>query len=110
MRKGGNPDIKKTAFKKGDPRINRKGAPKRVIKLRLLMQELLGRSQGQSIADSPMAEIVKALIEETKNNRPGNQRVAAAKELLDRVYGRPKQVEEKAQTTIVWNETKTYKK
>ena len=109
MRKGGNPDIAKHGFKKGDPRINRKGAPKKTPLLKALMDEMLGGVDENDLTKSEIAEVVKALITEAKY---GKMKVLAAKEILDRVYGRAEQSikVDVPPPTIQWNETKTYKK
>ena len=111
-RKGGNPDIAKHGFKKGDPRINRKGAPKKLPKLRALMRELLGHEEGTDISESPIGKIVQAMVDEVTKKTPGANRVGAAKEILDRVYGKSKSNDEQAAapSKIEWVETKTYVK
>ena len=110
MRKGGNPNLWKSGFKKGDPRINRKGAPKKMPAMKLLMEALLGSVDGD-ITKSRIADVVESLIDETKNRRLGSQRVMAAKELLERAYGKVKAVDDVAITQpIIWNEEKTYLK
>lgn len=86
----GNKNLgKQHGFKKGDPRINRKGAPKKLPKLKALMDALLGGNE-DDVEDTPMAEIVRSLIEETKK-KTNPLRVAAAKEILDRAYGKARQ-------------------
>lgn len=105
-RKGGNPDIAKHGFKKGDPRINRTGLQKRTPKLKALMDLLLG-SDDDNIEKSEVALIIKELIKEAKN---GRNKVAAAKEILDRIYGKaPQQIAIDDETRqLIWHETKTY--
>lgn len=107
-RKGGNPDLAKYQFKKGDPRINRTGLQKKTPLLKKLMDELLGHTEEEEMTDSELALVVKALIAEAKT---GKMKTMAAKEILDRVYGKPAQTVkvDGPPTQIVWNETKTYK-
>lgn len=97
-------------FKKGfDPRRNIKGAPKKLPLLKELMKEMLGADSDTPISESPIAKIIQALIDETTNKSKGAQRANAAKELLDRAFGKVKASEdEKSDQPIVWNETKTY--
>lgn len=108
----GNKNLGKMyGFKKGDPRINRKGRPKVMPAMRALMDALLAPEDGEDITTSKIAEVVKTLMDELNNKKLGNQRVAAAKELLDRVYGKVKPVEDNIdKAPIVWQETKTYEK
>lgn len=82
-RAGGNPNIAKSGFKKGDPRINRKGPPKKLPKLKDLMIELLGHSDPSKMDRSEIALITKALIKKAKK---GSER--AADILYDRAFGR----------------------
>src|SRR6478752_1930851 len=80
---------KSTRWVKGDPRAveaGRKGG-RRLPKLKDLMDAILGGEDGQAPEDTPMGEIVKALVKEVKNQNLGAQRVAAAKEVLDRAFG-----------------------
>jgi hypothetical protein len=109
-RKGGNPNIQKHGFKKGDPNINRKGRPKQLPVLKMLMAELLGHTDEGNMSDSEIAEVVKALIRTAKStSNPGQ--VAAAKEIMERAFGKVKQeIEQTGKQEITWNETKTYKK
>lgn len=97
-------------FKKGfDPRRNIKGAPKKLPLLKELMKEMLGADSDTPINESPIAKVIQALIDETTNKSKGAQRANAAKELLDRAFGKVKAAEdEKSDQPIVWNETKTY--
>ena len=76
-------------FVKGDPRINRKGAPKRIIQLKRLLEETLGIKEGEDISKSSIAQIIFAL---TRQGKKGN--VAAAALLLDRLYGKTPQLME----------------
>ena len=77
-KKRGNPDLKKYHFKKNDPknpknndpRINRKGQPKKIPVLKALMAELVGHTDSESLDDSEIGAIVKALIAE--NGAPGS--------------------------------------
>lgn len=109
-RKGGNPELKKHHFKKGfDPNRNLHGAPKKLPRLKALMEALLGGEENGDPAKTPIAEIVTALVTETKNQKLGAQRVQAAKELLERAYGKMGTAEsDDATAPITWNETKTY--
>ncbi len=74
-------------FVKGDPRINRKGAPKKVVRLQKLMSEILGTEPGEPIKESDLGKIIVGLV---TSAQAGN--VLAAKEILDRLYGRSSQV------------------
>ena len=69
-------------FKKNDPRINKKGAPK-LPELKQAMAKILGGEDG---GITELEEVLQALKAEAKK---GN--VRAAQELLDRAYGRPQQ-------------------
>lgn len=97
-------------FKKGfDPRRNIKGAPKKLPLLKELMKEMLGADSDTPINESPIAKVIQALIDETTNKSKGAQRANAAKELLDRAFGKVKAAEdEKSDQPIIWNETKMY--
>jgi len=86
-RPGGNPNIAKHGFKKGDPRINRKGAPKKIPILKALLDELLGVPDGKDLTDSEMAKVIQAMIGTAKAKSNKNQ-IAAAKELLERAFGK----------------------
>ena len=57
-RPGGNPDIRKHSFKKGDPRINRKGQPTKLPNLERLLKEVLGDDTQEN---SEMKKIIDAL-------------------------------------------------
>ncbi len=74
-------------FKKGDPRINRKGAPKRIVALKKLLEATLGAEimDDDSIRKSDLGVIISALARAAKK---GNFK--AADILLNRVYGSPK--------------------
>lgn len=75
---------KATQFKKNDPRINRKGAPKREWTWAGVLEkavEAAGKN-GLTIKE----EVAKALIKETKK---GN--IQAIKELMNRMDGMPNQ-------------------
>ncbi len=91
-------------FVKGDPRINRKGAPKKLPILKELMRELLG-SDNDDITQSEAAHVVKALIETAKSKKGAS--VLAAKEILDRAFGKVKD-EVEVNQTVNWVETKNY--
>lgn len=99
-------------FTKGDPRINRKGRPKQMPAMKALFDALLAPGEGEDITKSRIAQVVEAMISETKNKKRGNQRVAAGKEILDRVFGKVKSESEQAPPPppVQWNETKTYTK
>lgn len=70
-------------FKKNDPRINKKGAPKKLPALDILLAELLGEEKnGMTAADAVLRSIfAKALKGD----------VRAAELLLERAYGKVKQ-------------------
>lgn len=82
-------DVSKHGFKKGDPRINRKGAPRKMPILKALMTELLGTKEGQDMTKSELGNIAKAMIATAKNKKSFNQ-MNATKEILDRVFGKVK--------------------
>jgi hypothetical protein len=105
----GNPDIAKHGFKKGaEWKGNAKGAPKKLPRLKALMDAMLGGS-GEDITKTPIAKVVEALIAETKNKSLGAQRTQAAKELLERAFGKAKPINDiEQEEPIQWNETKTY--
>lgn len=87
---------------------NPKGGPKKLPLLKDLMAALLGTNK-EDLTQAPIAKIVDALIDETRNKKRGNQRVAAAKEIIERAFGKAKPIEEDVKKQdIVWNETKTY--
>lgn len=90
-RKGGAPENLKP-FVKGDPRINRKGQPKKLPILKALMAELLGVKEGEDMTKSELAKVAKAMIETAKSKKSYNQ-VNAAKEILDRAFGKVKEAE-----------------
>ena len=71
---------KRVPFKKGDPRINRKGAPKKIPNLDVLLAELLDDE------DQSAKLILAALIEKAKEGD-----VRAAQVILDRAYVKPKE-------------------
>lgn len=95
-------------FEKGDPRINRKGAPKKLPALKKLLELLMGGEEDEDIADTKAGKIIAAMIEDAtgKNDRSS----AARKELLERAFGKVKDEVEVKSHAVVWNETKTYKK
>lgn len=78
-------------FKPGDPRINRKGPPKKVVRLQNLLNEIFGVTfeNPEEIKKSDVGKIMIALSKAAKR---GN--VHAANSVLDRLYGKPKQVVE----------------
>lgn len=97
-------------FVKGDPRINYKGRPKVLPLQKALMQALLGHTKEEDMSKSEIAQVVTALIKEAKT---GMNKVAAAKELMERAWGKVKVMEEEegsGKGGIVWNEVKTYAK
>lgn len=81
----GKPDNLKP-FKKGDPRINRKGAPRKLPGLDVLLADVLGFEEGKPEESAKMKLMIEALYRKALK---GNTR--AANILLDRAYGRPKQ-------------------
>jgi len=86
-------------FVKGDPRCNRKGAPKKIPALEVIFAEVFGDND-------KMKAIIEALEKKAKS---GDNR--AAELLMDRVYGKLSDkliVDEKV--SIDWHETKTYLK
>lgn len=83
MGKGGNPNIRLIGFKKGDPRINRKGQPKKLPKLRDLLTELLGHNDPSNLTNSELGKIFKAVVMKAKK---GDSR--AVDILLDRTFGK----------------------
>lgn len=74
-------------FVKGDPRINRKGQPKKILKLQKLLEHTLGIPEGGNIDKSDIVAIIRAVAREAKKGD-----VIAAREILDRLYGKVKQV------------------
>lgn len=105
----GNPDIAKYGFKKGDPRINRSGANRKLPVLKELMSRLLGHTNEEDMTQSEIAQIVEAMIS-TAKNKSNPLQMAAAKEIMERAFGKAKpHVDEDELKPIVWNETKTYK-
>ena len=83
-RPGGNPDIAKHGFKKGDPKINRKGQPPKLPNLERLLREVLGTDEDK---DSGVKAILTAL--KRRAVKKGGDR--AAEILLKRGYGKTKE-------------------
>lgn len=83
-----NPDnIKNHKFKKGDPKINRKGRPKKIPALDTLLE---------SIPESDYEAMIQKLMAKAKAGD-----VRASEVLLDRAYGKAKQtMEVKGETHI----------
>ena len=93
---------KKVRWVKGDPRAvaaGKKGG-KRLPKLKALMEALLGAEEGTDPENTPLAKIITSLIKETGNQKIGAQRVAAAKELLDRTFGRVRDSKEMEESEV----------
>ena len=67
-------------FTKGDPRINRKGRPRKLPELDSLLVEILGRDAG---GKTELHLIIEALLKKAKAGD-----VRSAEILLDRVYGK----------------------
>jgi hypothetical protein len=82
-RKGGNPDIAKHGFKKGDPRINRSG--RRIPPQQKLFAEMMGSIDFNDMQASELGQVVAAMLKEAKS---GRNKVAAAKEIFERVWGK----------------------
>jgi len=70
-------------FKKGDPRINRKGAPRKLPELDVLLADVLGEEKNGMTAATA---IIKALFAKALKGD-----VRAAELLLERAYGKAKQ-------------------
>ena len=89
----GNPNIVKYGFKKGKEwKGNAKGAPKKLPALKELMRQVLGHD-GDDLTKSEMGKVVKALADTAKSKKSFAQ-VNAARELMDRVFGKVKTTEE----------------
>lgn len=84
--KGNHSQLKK--FVKGDPRINRKGPPKKIVRLQNLLEVVFG-IEVESPDEIKKSDVGKILAAMTKAAKKGN--VHAANSLLDRMYGKPKQ-------------------
>lgn len=96
-------------FVKGDPRINRQGANRRLPLMKELMNQLLGHTNEEDLTQSEAALIVSALISTAKAKGLPTQ-VQAAKEILERAYGKVKdETQVTGNVAIEWKETKTYK-
>ena len=77
------PEDNPKPFKKGDPRINRKGRPKKLPKLDVLISNVLADDEnGLTAAESILIKLKKMAMS-------GN--IKAAEILLDRAYGKPRQ-------------------
>jgi hypothetical protein len=76
-------------FKKNDPRINRKGAPKKVVRLQRMLEELFG-IVGEDAEAIQKSDVAKILLAVAKRAKRGDTR--AADLILDRMYGKPAQV------------------
>lgn len=75
-------------FKKGfDPNRNLKGAPKKLPLLKKLLEEVLGAKEGEDLSETKLAKIIEALTTTATKTNAYNQ-VNAAKELLERVFGK----------------------
>lgn len=70
-------------FVKGDPRINRKGQPRKLPRINDLLAEVLGEDEKSSAAKA----ILEAILKKAKRGD-----VKAAELLLNRAYGSVKQV------------------
>jgi hypothetical protein len=95
MAKAGNPKHMDNLkpFKKGDdPRRNLKGAPKKIPNLDVHIADLLDGENGDS---KGLIDLLNAMLKEAKD---GNTR--AAELLLDRAYGKSKQIIEASITDI----------
>jgi hypothetical protein len=82
----GRKDIHKDGkpFVKGDPRINRKGAPKKLPKLDEILGNVLGKENDQGITEVEL--IIDALKKKAKTGD-----VKSAQLLMDRGYGKVKE-------------------
>lgn len=82
----GRKDIAKDGkpFTKGDPRINRKGRPKKLPKLDELLAEVLGTEEGGKTA-------AEQILEAMRKRATHYGDVKAAQLLLDRGYGKVKE-------------------
>ena len=74
---------------------------------RQLMEALLGHTDEENLEASEVAMVVKALIA-TAKSKTSTLQVQAAKELLERVYGKVRDIVEIETTNMTWNESKTY--
>ena len=75
-------------FVKGDSRINRKGPPKKIVRLQNLLEAVFG-IEIETPDEIKKSDVGKILTAMTKAAKKGN--IHAANSLLDRMYGRPKQ-------------------
>jgi len=72
-----------TPFVKGDPRINLKGAPKKIVRLKRLLEETIGIRDTDDVKTSDLGLLIEAIV---KKGKKGN--VHAVGILLDRIYGK----------------------
>lgn len=84
-KKANNPNHMKNLknFTKGDPRINRKGAPKKLPELDVLLADLLSEEKNGMTAATA---VLKAMFAKALKGD-----VRAAEMLMDRAYGKAKQ-------------------
>lgn len=74
---------KQHGFKKGDPRINRHGAPKKLPKLKELMEQIVGHTDPSKLEKSELGLVVKAILKRAKKGD-----VRAAELIMDRTFGK----------------------
>lgn len=78
-------------FQKGDPRINRNGAPKKVVRLRRMINAMLGVPKDVEVSDEALSKSEMGLIFEALIMNAKRGDVSSAREILNRAYGLPKQ-------------------